>query len=47
MGGGCPPLVSFLPASETDITEAFDLFDEIYSWLKSPTIYRHLATTTA
>jgi len=29
------PLFSFLPASETDITEVFDLFDEIDSWLKS------------
>ena len=29
------PLSSFLPASETDITEVFDLFDEIDSWLES------------
>ena len=29
------PLFSFLPASETDITEVFDLFDEIDSWLES------------
>ena len=27
------PLFSLLPASETDITEVFDLFDEIDSWL--------------
>jgi hypothetical protein len=29
------PLFSLLPASETDITEVFDLFDEIDSWLES------------
>ena len=29
------PLFSFLPASETDITEVYDLFDEIDSWLES------------
>jgi len=29
------PLFSFLPASETDITQVFRLFDEIDSWLES------------
>lgn len=29
------PLFSLLPASETDITEVFELFDEIDSWLES------------
>lgn len=29
------PLFSFLPASETDITEVFDRLDEIDSWLES------------
>ena len=29
------PQFSFLPASETDITEVYDLFDEIDSWLES------------
>ena len=29
------PLFSFIPASETDITQVFELFDEIDSWLES------------
>ncbi|MER5621098.1 hypothetical protein ABT061_08650 [Streptosporangium sp. NPDC002544] len=29
------PLFSFMPASETDITQAFELFDEIDAWLES------------
>ena len=29
------PLFSFLPASETDITQVFALFDEIDSWMES------------
>ncbi|MCA1673553.1 MAG: hypothetical protein LC799_15610, partial [Actinobacteria bacterium] len=29
------PLFSFMPASETDITQVFELFDEIDAWLES------------
>ncbi|MEV4181739.1 hypothetical protein AB0J28_09880 [Streptosporangium canum] len=29
------PLFSFMPASETDITQVFELFDEVDTWLES------------
>lgn len=29
------PLFSFVPVSETDITQVFELFDEIDRWLES------------
>jgi hypothetical protein len=29
------PLFSFIPATETHITEVFELFDEIDAWLES------------